>query len=192
MRWRREVSIKSFYNKGLTFIELMMVLAVVSVMIASAAPNMIDFVLNNRTATQINEFQATLSLARNEAIKRNSNITVCQSSSGTDCSGYWQDGWIIFVDTNIDGSVDEGEKILRVHGEILEGNTLVSSQSRVIYAKNGIARSGSNGAFIFCDSRGADSSKGVVLGPSGRARIATDNDLRGFLADESNADLACT
>ncbi len=169
-----------------------MVLAVVSVMIASAAPNMIDFVLNNRTATQINEFQASLSLARNEAIKRNSNITVCQSSNGADCSGNWQNGWIVFVDTDIDGTVDDGEKILRVHGEIPAGNTLASSQSRVIYAKNGIARSGSNGTFIFCDSRGADSSKGVVLGPSGRARIATENDLRGFLENESNAGLACT
>jgi type IV fimbrial biogenesis protein FimT len=192
MKWRRDVSIKSFYNKGLTFIELMTVLAVVSVMFATSAPNMIDFVLNNRAATQVNELQSSLTLARNEAIKRNSNITVCQSSNGTDCIGNWQNGWIVFIDNDIDGNVDAGEKILRVYGERPEGNTLASSQEHVIYAKNGIARSGSNGTFRFCDARGAESLKGIVVGPSGRPRVATENDIRGFLENADETTLACS
>ena len=87
-------------NSGLTLIELLITVAIVGVLIASATPSMTEFIQNNRAVTQVNELHTSLSLARNEAIKRNSNITVCRSSNGTTCSGAWQNGWIVFVDNN--------------------------------------------------------------------------------------------
>jgi type IV fimbrial biogenesis protein FimT len=169
--------------KGLTLIELMITLAIAGVLIATAAPNMREFIQNNRSATQINELQATLSLARSEAIKRNTGITVCRSSNGTSCAGNWQDGWIIFVDSNFDGAVDADTDPLRVHGGLVAGNTLRFTQARISYANTGLARTGSNGIFIHCDSRGAENARGILVGPSGRARVFTESDFSDVIED---------
>jgi len=179
-------------NSGLTLIELLITVAIVGILIASAAPSMSEFIQNNRAVTQINELHASLSLARNEAIKRNNNIAVCQSANGTSCSGSWQNGWIVFIDNDNDGNVDEGTQALSVHGSLTGGNTLAFSQTRVTYANSGLAIDDSNGTFILCDSRGTEKSIGVVVGPSGRPRLATSSDISGFFEDEDNAGMACS
>jgi type IV fimbrial biogenesis protein FimT len=167
-------------------------LAIASILITGVAPSFTASIQNTRMATQINELHTSLSLARSEAIKRNDNVTVCRSSTGISCTGNWQNGWIVFVDNDFDGSVDAGDEILRVHGLISKGSTLVFSQTRVIYAANGVARGGSNGTFTLCDSRGATSAKGLIIGPSGRPRHAMDSDANGILQDGNNLDLVCS
>jgi len=91
-----------------------------------------------------------------------------------------------------DGSVDAADEILRVHGPLSGNNTLSFSQTQVIYASSGIARGGSNGTFTLCDSRGATHAKGLVVGPSGRPRLALDSDGNGVLEDLGGTDLICS
>lgn len=174
-------------------IELMITLAVAAVLIASAAPSFRTSIQNNRMVTQVNELHTSLSLARSEAIKRNTNVTVCRSSDGASCTGNWQDGWIIFVDNDFDGTVDaiDGDAVLRVDGVIAGGNTLSFSQNRVIYARDGFARPNSAGTFTLCDSRGASEARGLVVGLSGRPRLALDSDSNGILEDGDDNDLVC-
>jgi type IV fimbrial biogenesis protein FimT len=183
---------KPLPNKGFTIIELMIGLAVAGILISFAVPSFTASIQNNRMATQINELHAALSLARSEAIKRNNNATVCRSSNGTICTGNWHDGWIVFVDDNSNGDVDAGEEILRVHGAIQGDSTLTFSQTRVIYASNGIARAGSNGTFTLCDSRGTPSARGLVVGLSGRPRMAVDSNDNDIPEDGAGTDLACS
>ncbi len=174
--------------KGLTLVELMITLAIAGILIATAAPSMREFIQNNRSATQINELQATLNLARSEAIKRNTGITVCKSSNGSSCSGDWQDGWIVFIDSNFDGAVDDSNfddaSPLRVHGGLVTGNTLRFTQTRISYANTGLANSGTNGIFIHCDSRGAENARGLTIGPSGRARLLAGSYLSEAIEDD--------
>ena len=185
----------TFKNNGLTMIELMITLAVAGILVASAAPSFRTSIQNNRMVTQVNELHTSLSLARSEAIKRNNNVTVCQSSNGTSCAdeGDWEGGWIIFIDDNFDGSVDidDGDLVLRVDGVISGDNTLTFSQTRVIYARDGFARPNSNGTFTLCDTRGAAFAKGLVVGVSGRPRLSIDSNSNGTLEDGDNADLVC-
>ena len=131
----------------------------------------------------VSELQATLNLARSEAIKRNTGITICRSSNGTSCTGNWQDGWIVFVDSNFDGAVDANTDPLRVHGGLVAGNTLRFTQARISYANTGLAGTGSNGIFIHCDSRGVERARGLIVGPSGRARLFTESDFRDVIED---------
>jgi len=183
-----------FKNNGLTIIELMITLAIAGVLIASAAPSFRTSIQNNRMVTQVNELQTSLNLARSEAIKRNNDVTVCQSSNGTSCTGgNWQDGWIIFLDDDFDGSVDagDGDMVLRVDGVISGDNTLTFSQTRITYARDGFARPGSAGTFTLCDTRGTEFAKGLVVGVSGRPRLAIDSDSNGTLEDGDDADLVC-
>jgi type IV fimbrial biogenesis protein FimT len=179
-------------TKGFTVVELMIALAVAGVLISFAVPSFNASIQNNRMATQINELHASLSLARSEAIKRNNNTTVCRSSNGTGCTGNWGDGWVVFVDNDFNGAVDAGEEILRVHGALKGENSLSFSQTRVIYASSGIARAGSNGTFTLCDSRGATSARGLVVGVSGRPRMAVDDNDNGIPEDGTGTDLVCS
>ncbi len=179
-------------SKGLTLVELMTTLAVAAVLVFTAVPNFTSFIQNNRMATQVNELNTSLSLGRSEAVKRNRNITICRSSNGTGCTGDWQSGWIVFVDNDFDGTVDAGDEILRVHGGMPGNNTLSFSQTRVTYAGTGIARNGSSGTFTFCDPRGETSASGLVIGPSGRPRLAIDSDSNGTLNDGGDGDLTCS
>lgn len=173
--------------KGMTLIELMITLAIAGILIASAAPSMREFIQNNRSAAQINELQATLNLGRSEAIKRNSSVTICRSSDGGSCAGNWQDGWIVFTDADSDGVVDAGDEVLQIHDGLVAGNTLRFTQTDINYANTGLARTGTNGIFIHCDSRGAQHARGIMVGPSGRARLFTEEDFRDVI--ESNASI---
>lgn len=178
-------------TSGFTIIELMITLAVAAILAAVAAPSFTDMIRDNRLVTQLNEFQASLALARSEAIKRNQNVTVCRSNNGSACSGNWENGWIIFGDDNANGTVNTGEEIYRIHGAISGANTLRFNQTRVIYAGDGIVRGGSNGTFTFCDARGANSARGIVISTTGRPRLATDGNSDGIVEDGSGNNVTC-
>ena len=180
------------YARGLTLVELMITIAVASILLSLAVPSFTTSIRNNRMVTDINELHASLSFARSEAVKRDRNVTMCRSSNGSSCTGNWQDGWIVFVDNNFNGTVDAGDEILRQHGALGGGDTLTFSQTRVIYDSSGLARAGSNGTFTLCDSRGAQSAKGLVIGVSGRPRLAIDSDSNGIPEDDNGNDLACS
>jgi type IV fimbrial biogenesis protein FimT len=107
----------SFGMRGFTVIELMVVLTILGVLAALAAPSFNDAILSNKLAGYANRFVASAQLARSEGIKRNGVIRVCRSADGTACatSGTWQQGWIVFHDADNDGVVDAGETI--IHAE---------------------------------------------------------------------------
>ncbi len=83
---------------GFTLLELMFTLTVAAILLGVGVPSFIDTIRNNRAATNINELSNAFAIARNEAIRRGANITVCRSSDGATCGADWADGWIVFVD----------------------------------------------------------------------------------------------
>jgi len=88
---------------GLTMIELLMTMVILGVIVAFAVPNFNDAVLGARLNAQAGNLLASMQIARSEAIKRNSTVTVCTSTDGTSCagSGSWEQGWIVLVGTTV-------------------------------------------------------------------------------------------
>ena len=68
---------KSF---GYTLIELMSILAVVSILISVGLPLMNVFFESNRMISNTNDLVAGLNIARSEAIKQQIRVTMCQSA----------------------------------------------------------------------------------------------------------------
>jgi type IV fimbrial biogenesis protein FimT len=177
--------------KGITLIELMITIAIAGILISLAAPNFRASVQNNRMVTEVNDLHASLNLGRSEAIKRNSDVTICASNNGKICTGDWKDGWIVFADNDVNGVIKQ-ENIIRVHGPISASSTLLFSDDQVTYASDGTSTGGSKGTFTLCDSRGAAHARGLVIGLSGRPRHAVDSDANGTLNDAKDLDLACS
>jgi type IV fimbrial biogenesis protein FimT len=64
-------------NKGFTLIELMVTIAIVAILAMLAAPSLRDLMVKNEFASVGNEFNGSIMRARNEAVSRNSCVTMC-------------------------------------------------------------------------------------------------------------------
>lgn len=62
-------------NRGFTLMELMIAIAILSILIVIAVPSISETIKNNQIAAQNNELIALINLARNEAIRRNIPVT---------------------------------------------------------------------------------------------------------------------
>ena len=100
---------------GFTLGELLVSMTVIALLLGIGVPSYNSVVLNARQVSSANELLSSMHLARDIAITRNLRVTMCPSASGNDCEAVsWRQGWIVFHDTNENGSTDPGETIERV------------------------------------------------------------------------------
>jgi type IV fimbrial biogenesis protein FimT len=156
---------------------VLVLLAIVGSM-ASASMGKIGHAIGLRVHTE--DFLLSLRAARSEALKRNVRVTMCKSGSGATCAtvGGWEQGWILFEDTDNDGVADPHEIVIRrVHalpaGWSLTGNESV--ESYVSYSPLGRTRMTSGafqaGTVTLCGPGGeALPARQIVINSSGRAR----------------------
>ncbi|MBY0474366.1 MAG: Tfp pilus assembly protein FimT/FimU [Nitrosomonas sp.] len=166
--------IKQLHQHGFTLIELLVTLSVASILLSVAVPSFSTFIQNNLLTTQSNSFYSALALAKSEAVRRSSPVSLCPSTNGTSCTGgsIWSNGWLVFADANNAGVVDAGEEILQVGITFSGGNTFSGNIGRVTFTANGFSM-GFNGSFTLCDSRGGSHSKTIILNNQGRFRSET-------------------
>lgn len=117
---------------GFTIIELMLVLVLVGVLAGLAAPSVRDMITTARLKSHNAAIQNSLMLARSEAIKRKVRVVVCKSANQASCAtaGNWEQGWIVFLDTNDNAAVDAGEAIVQ-KVEALSGSFILKASNNV-------------------------------------------------------------
>lgn len=169
-----------FTQSGFTLVELMITLIIAAIMVTVAVPSFTATIQNNRATSQINEFVSTLNLARTEAIKRGARVTVCKSPDASNCNTSttgWEQGWIVFVDSDADGAHDAGETLLLTSQGLAQGSTLTGAagadvNNYVTFRPSGKTTFPINGgevALILCDSRDDESlMKAITVAPTGR------------------------
>ena len=159
--------------RGFTLIELIPVLAILSVLFHFAAPSFQNFGANSRMTSHINTMVASFNHARSEAVKRHHNVVICPNDEGS-CAKqpHWHNGWLMFIDENFNREIDKGEEIIYV--EAAKKNIeIISSRyrRRVVFRSLGTS-AGSNASYVFCDQRGSENARAIILSNSGRARVA--------------------
>ena len=161
---------------GFTALELMVTMAVVAILLATAVPSFKNYSWNLRMKTAMDVLQTDLNLARSRAITHNIQTIICPATVSDDCSGKsdWQKGWIVFTDLNADTRRQKGEPLLKHAGEV-EFLSINSSRSRSFlrFFANGTAP-GSNLSILFCDKRGAEHAGKITVSNSGRIRLLTE------------------
>ncbi|MCK5002395.1 MAG: GspH/FimT family protein, partial [Gammaproteobacteria bacterium] len=159
------------------------------------------FFKGNRMVANANELLAGLHLARSEAIKRNTRVSICKSTNADDASPTcatgaegWDEGWFVFVEgqdagnatgeyTSSDGAVlkintgAEGDEVT-ITTSVAGIDLYVSFTSRGAPKLSG--GSSQSGVFRVCDDRGLTNAagsvvaRGVALNASGRVRVTKD------------------
>jgi prepilin-type N-terminal cleavage/methylation domain-containing protein len=102
-------------SRGFTLVELVTVSAIAGIFLVLAIPALGSVADSMKLSSQSNVYLSSLHLARGEAIKRNSRVTVCKSANGVNCTstGGWHQGWIIFHDANDDGIRNSVEPVIQ-------------------------------------------------------------------------------
>lgn len=183
-------------QRGFTLYELMITVMIVGVILTFGVPNLIQFTQNSRMTSTANDLHASFLLARSEAARARTNITICASAdpmgAGSDCDGTWDQGFIVFVDT--DGDLLRAgatETVLRAHPAVHEGvNLRFANDARYFsYASTGLGRGDVGGVpavsqVVMCDKRGNITAAGgrsaarlFVATPLGRATILREQDM---------------
>lgn len=120
-------------NHGYTLIELMITVILFGLLVNMIMP--LGLVAEGFKLDFVNQrIYSSAALAKSEAIKRATTVSVCQSSNGTSCQNGsdWVDGWVVFVNPNGNNSIDSGEEILRVFSPIRTPVSISWSNGRLL------------------------------------------------------------
>lgn len=185
---------KSFQQRGFTLYELLITLVMIGIVISIGVPNLSAFTQNSRITGTANDLHSSFHLARSEAARSKDNITICASTNsmdaGANCSGDFNDGWIIFIDTN--GDIDRSgadENVIRAHPPVPDELTITADDAATYFSFSpaGLGRGDVDGPSLvrarICDGRGNDHGPGgnstariLVVTPLGRATVLRDFD----------------
>lgn len=155
---------------GFTMMELIMVLLVVSVLSAIAAPAMREFIVNSNVTTSTNDIVVALNLARAEAVKRGVDVEVVAAG------GNWSAGWVV-------QPVGTAESLLS-RGALQAGYTVLGAATgvgapvgRVVFAPTGALRIATAYDFSVCrPSNASNASKSRRIAVTGSGMIRTRRD----------------
>jgi len=150
-------------QKGLTLVELMVVLVIVAILVAAAGPGLMQLVRSNKTQTIATSFVAAVNYARTESLKRNLPVGMCISSDGAACTAGtdWGLGSLVYVDENLDGDKDAADDVLKVFPAVAAGYTLTATTaSEIFYRPDGSLSAGVT--FGVCDP-GKDTEIGQTI-----------------------------
>jgi len=101
------------HTMGLTLIELLTTLVIISVLALVSMPAT-DWIHSNRLKSTIRQLHSEVQLARTIAIKQQKLITVCGSIDGTTCTKQWHGGeLLVFHDINVNREMDSNDELIR-------------------------------------------------------------------------------
>lgn len=86
-------------SKGFTLIELMITITILVILSSIAVPSFQALTQNSRATALANELIAAFNLARSEAVKRGTQVSVCSAD--------WESGWRVELGSNCNAANDD-------------------------------------------------------------------------------------
>jgi type IV fimbrial biogenesis protein FimT len=168
-------------QRGFTLIELMIVVAVATVLLGFGIPSMTALLNSNKLTAASNALMSSMRLARSEAFKRGGRVVLCKSHDGVACNmaGGWEQGWLVFHDANGNGGHDLDEVVIE-RGNPLPGSLRVTGNSSIArymsFVANGATRIATGGfqagTIVVCNvSATKAEARQIVLNAFGRPRV---------------------
>jgi type IV fimbrial biogenesis protein FimT len=170
-------------NVGISIVELVVSLAVVSILATTGVPAFSSFIQSNRLNESSFDMLATINLARTEAVKRRTRVVLCRSADPTlptpSCGGSantWTTGWLVFASGDGNSTFQTGTDTLLGIGLVDSSNVTVmtnnTSNKNLEYNSDGTTNeSGLTARFAVCDKRGGAYGRQINVSPQGRPKF---------------------
>jgi len=160
---------------GFSMTELLVTLALLGIVTGFTLPSFRALQLDAARTRQVNQFVQAIHLARSEAMKRNTIVSLCPSRDAQTCAAAdvaWEAGWLVFA--NLDGDSpairDGGEPLVQAYSPWADGR---HRGNRATLSFRAFGQSGTTATYTFCDTRGSAAARAVIVSQTGRPRVAT-------------------
>lgn len=100
-------------QSGFSLLELLIVIAILSVLLGIAFVGLQSSIENTQTEETMNNLRMDTVFARGEAIKRGGWVGLCGTTNGTSCAGNFDRGWLVFHDIDKDNLLGNKDTVLR-------------------------------------------------------------------------------
>lgn len=161
-------------QRGFTLIELFVTMLVALVLVGIGIPSFSTAIKNTRLSKSTNDLITCLHRARSEALKRGRHVRMC-ADDGNCNSDNWENGWVLFVDENENGILDNDANgnsetiLIEERGQKKHTITFNGNNSNTFgFDGRGKPLNSNIGTFSICDNR-PDAGKEVVISFTGRA-----------------------
>ncbi len=140
---------------GFSIIELMTVIAIVSLLITAVLPGYQNFVRNNQAFVLASRIESALRLAQGEAIKRGIPVTVCPISSNVNLATTFSNSteeypcltttgwnaWKVIADPNMDAAEDfsDGWPVIKYFGDVPPSSIISNVSGPITFDPMGFA-----------------------------------------------------
>jgi type IV fimbrial biogenesis protein FimT len=162
--------------QGFTLVELLVAIAVFAALLAIAIPSYNAMTLGSKLRAHANELVAGASLARSEAIKRNSVVRMCVSSDGASCgAGGWEQGWLVFHDSNNNGALNAGETVLLRQKAASSGFRIIGTVASVSFQRTGVGATAATLTVCRATPSVGGQERVVNITATGRASVTKTN-----------------
>ncbi len=160
--------------RGFSLPELVFSLAIIVGLLGWGVPGLLDLRRNAERTREVNLFLQAVYFARSEAIQRNGVVSLCPSLDGQWCAPGgtpWHRGWLIFVNDDRDAPAvrDVGEEVLRAYAP-WDGGAVNANRATLSFRPFG--QLGVTATFTFCDERGSNAARAVIISQTGRPRVS--------------------
>jgi type IV fimbrial biogenesis protein FimT len=158
-------------QNGFTFIELMIVIALIAVIAAWAVPSFMDIVAENSVASSSNSVLGFLHEARSSAIQQGKLVYVSPVTSPVTSSA-WSSGMAAWTDDDNNG-VRSNSETLFIQQSFGNGLTLTGPTQQIAFHATGLADLPGGSSFTLCSTTSGISGTQIDLTKGGQASSKT-------------------
>ena len=152
---------------GFTLLELAIVMTIAGILRVASSPALGDLFLDARRTRVLNELLRALHLARVESLRTGAEVSVCASRDRQACTDdrlAWSDGWMVVA-----GGSSEPSRILLRYAAGVPASV---GGNRHAFTYRPHVRRATTGTLTYCDRRGPESARAVIVSHTGRPRIS--------------------
>lgn len=180
-------------SNGFTLLELIVALAIASIITLAAAYSLGDLATRAQRRAESTDLLSILNTARSMAIKHQKTVTVCPINEENTCSSDWNYPIFVFLDPQRTKTIISDDQILRRTQEPRKGKLAAKTAGRNYFRfrPTGMAME-AIGSLIWCpNNRDPQFATRIVINMGGRPRAHTERTSEGLVKDSSGKPVMC-
>ncbi|TDM09177.1 MAG: hypothetical protein C4K60_07640 [Ideonella sp. MAG2] len=186
-RPRPSAQTRTISSSGMSLVELLVGLAVAAILTLQSLPALRHWIDHRAVQDHAELLRSSLRLARAQAMRRDSEVTVCALVPGLAAeqpacardSKDWSSGWVVFVDAGQRGQLEEGDQVLLVQQGLPQQGRMLSTLDAITFLRLGVSSSASARFTVLPPGAGASALTHplqllVCVNKPGRPRLVAD------------------